>query len=295
MDEATRQETLEKNIEYGNHKSILRQPKLFQKKIKEEVKYGSMLPLPLDMAFRLPDAEAAPHGLVSQDTINGLGEIVPKDRLTHDQSYGSKNLPSVNSRIIDEELAPCFFGHMISRCIHYIVGCCQRLPSHRIWISKIDWRSAYRRQHLHPITSKRSITQITIDENKFILLAPRLTFGGKPYPSEWGCVSEPAADLVTDILSCEDWSPQQLHSPQQNLIPEPSPLPHDIPFGEAKETIVNIPHKNSGKCDVYIDDMVVIRPDIEGVKAKLAAAAPLAIHTLCRPLATNEEIPREIH
>ena len=173
-----------------------------------------MLPLPKQMIHLIPGAEIAPHGLITQDTINDLGEIIPKDRLTHDQSYGSNELPSINSRIIDEELLPCFFGHMLARCIHYIIGCRQRHHNLRIWISKIDWRSAYRRQHLHLTTAKQSLTQIIIKDITFILLALRLTFGGKPCPSEWGSISETAADIVNDLLDCESWNPTKVHSPQ---------------------------------------------------------------------------------
>ena len=52
-------------------------------------------------------------------------------------------------RVIYEELLPCFYGHMNRRTIHYIVGCRMCHPRRRIWISKIDWKSAYCRQNLN--------------------------------------------------------------------------------------------------------------------------------------------------
>ena len=57
------------------------------------------------MAHLIPDGEVASHGMVIYDTINDLGEIAPKDRLTHDQSYGSEKYPHVNSRVTDSKLA----------------------------------------------------------------------------------------------------------------------------------------------------------------------------------------------
>ena len=126
-----------------------------------------------------------------------------KDRVTHDQSFpGAFSYKSVNGMTIDEELLPCFYGHMNWRTIHYIVGCCMRHPRRWICISKIDWKYAYRRQHLNTKTAVKSLTQVCIKGINLLLAALRLTFGGKPFPSEWGCISETVADLANDILHC---------------------------------------------------------------------------------------------
>ena len=124
-------------------------------------------------------------------------------------------------------------------------------------------------------------------------MALRLTFGGKPCPSEWGCISEPVANLATDILGCDDWDPSSLHSPQQHLVPDTIFLNAEIPFAAARDTIVDIPAEDQGKCDVYIDDTIAIGPDIPNNTSRLAAAIPLAIHAFCRPLATAEPIKRD--
>ena len=39
--------------------------------------------------------------------------------------------------------------------------------------------------------------------------------------------------------------------------------------------------------------MIVVGPDTKGTKERLAAVAPLTIHTLCRPLDPDEPVPRE--
>ena len=269
---------------YGNHKSTKNSDTL-SKSMSTEIEHGFALPLPPNFAYHLPDAEVAPHGIVQQGTINERGEIIEKNRVTHDQSYpGSYSNESVNSRVIDEDLAPCLYGHMNQRCIHYIIGCRQRHPSTRILISKIDWETAYRRQHLNSATAVKSLTQVIINGITILLMALRLTFGGKPCPSDWGCISEPVADLATDILHCPDWDPTKLHSPIQIKFPRPSLLPDSTPFSVARDTIVDIPAEDSGKCDVYIDDTIAIGLDLPGNAARLEAAIPLAIQLTIYPM-----------
>ena len=57
-----------------------------------EIEHGWSLPLPPNFALELKGAEIAPHGMVKQNTITELGEIVEKERVTHDQSYPGQYL-----------------------------------------------------------------------------------------------------------------------------------------------------------------------------------------------------------
>ena len=162
--------------------------------------------------------------------------------MTHEKSFpGAIYDTPVNGRVIDEELVPCFYGHMNQRTIHYIVGCRMRHPCCRIWISKIDWKSAYRRQHLNAKTAVKSLTQVFIKGIILLLAALRLTFGGKPCPSEWGCIYETVAKLATNILHCNEWDPSEIHSPLQQTMPEPKPLPPHILFAPTRSLIVAFP------------------------------------------------------
>lgn len=293
INDQLREQDLRHNLAYKNHKSAGQSSSL-AKHMSEEIKHGWSLPLPPEFAKDIKDAEVAPHGMVQQNTITALGEIVEKERVTHDQSFpGHFSHESINSRTIEEDLAPCLFGHMCKRVIHYIVGCRQRHPSTKIWISKIDWKSAYRRQHLNHKTAVKSLTQVFVNGVWILLMALRLTFGGKPCPSEFGCISEPVTDLATDILNCEDWDPSILHAPDQDSFPPPSSLNDDTPFAPAKQTIVSIPREDKGTCDVYLDDMVAAGPDLPGNARRLEAAIPLSIHTICRPIMKSEPIPRK--
>jgi hypothetical protein len=51
------------------------------------VKYGYALPLPLGKIRRIPGICMAPLNIQSQWTINEHGEIIEKDKLSHDQSF----------------------------------------------------------------------------------------------------------------------------------------------------------------------------------------------------------------
>ena len=125
------------------------------------------------------------------------------------------------------------------------------------------------------------MTQACVDRVWLLLMALRLTFGGKACPSKWGCISEPVTDLATDVLNCEDWDPSKLHAPEQALFPSQSSLVNNIPFVRAKSTIVNIPREDRGKCDVYLDNMVAVGPDLPDNAQRLEAVILLAIHTFC--------------
>ena len=142
ISDKARQKDVAAALTYRNHKSSIRNPK-FTSNMENEITHDWALPLPPTFAHAIPDTEVAPHGCVIQSTINELGEIMEKDRVTHNQSFpGAFSDTSVNGRVVDEELLLCFYGHMNWRTIHYIVVCCMRHPHRRIWISKIDWKSA---------------------------------------------------------------------------------------------------------------------------------------------------------
>ena len=184
--------------------------------MENQITHSWALPLPPKFNHTIPDVGVAPHGCVTQATINELGGIMEKDRVTHDQSFpGALSDTSVNGIVIDKKLLLCFYGHMNRRTIHFIVGYHMRHPRRWIWISKIDWKSAYRRQHINAKTTVKSLTQVCIKGITLFLAAVRLTFGGKPLPNEWGYISKTVTNLATDILHCDEWDPSEIHSPLQ--------------------------------------------------------------------------------
>ena len=95
-----------------------------------------------------------------------------------------------------------------SQLIYHINYLRQLYPDERILMTKVDWKSAYRRIHLRPSTAVRSCTSI----DGLLLIALRMTFGGSPNPAQWSDVSEEVTDLANDLVRRSDWDPQQFKS-----------------------------------------------------------------------------------
>ncbi len=92
----------------------------------------------------------------------------------------------------------------------------------------------------------------------------RLSFEGKPCPSEWGAISESICDLANAILHSKDWDPEEIFAPNQHLVPEQTLLDDDILFRQGEELIVGIPIDPCGMHDIYIDDIICLILDIMG-------------------------------
>jgi hypothetical protein len=106
-------------LEFGNHKGTTTQPELLLKLVSGDVKYRYTLPLPLGKIFKIPNVCMAPLNIQLQWTINNLGEIIEKDRLTHDQSFEwTKSSTSVNSQTDTDLLQQCKFGKCLLRLIN---------------------------------------------------------------------------------------------------------------------------------------------------------------------------------
>ena len=82
------------------------------------------------------------------------------------------------------------------------------------------------------------------------------------------------------ILQHEDCDPLTLHAPNQELLPAVKRLPDDVPFGEGRELIVDIPVNPKGIAEVYIDNtcgLTVEEKDSDNVM-RLERAILLAIY-----------------
>jgi hypothetical protein len=110
--EAERQEDLEAILAQGNHKSATLNGECLQSMLNDKVIQGWQLLLPWEAATSILYAVIGPVGLVEQDSINEFSEIIPKWRLTHDQSFNvvHNTQCSINDRLQVEELTPCQYG-----------------------------------------------------------------------------------------------------------------------------------------------------------------------------------------
>ena len=195
-----------------------------------------------------------------------------KHRLTHDQSFVYKggSGTSVNSRIRKEELVPCMFGSALRRLFNWIVTARMLYPACKIVMTKIDFKSAYRREHLNADMAVKSVTHLPNDG--LALVALRLTFGGAACPSEWCTISETICDLTNAIFHNKDWNPDDLFAPNSHLVPEPKLLPDDIPLAKGRDLVVDVPVNPKGTNEVFIDDNMTLAVDLPGSNNMLRAA-----------------------
>eukprot|EP00956_Cyclotella_meneghiniana_P034348 scaffold103894_cov40-Cyclotella_meneghiniana.AAC.3 len=293
LDEETRLADLEAALARGNHKGASEKLDLLMKLVTKDVIHGYAMALPLNKLPRIPGVVLAPVNIQAQNTINEFGEIIAKDRLTHDQSFDFSPDSSVNSRVIAEELLPVRYGHCIRRIINWVVAARRKYPGVKIFACKVDYKSAFRRIHLAWKTALQTCTHLP--EAEIAILALRLTFGGSPCPAEWSAISELANDLTTAIMQHPDWDPSELFSPLISQVPPRSDLPDDVPFGVGKELVVDVPVNSKGMSEIYVDDKLSCALDLPGSDHvdRCAGAALLSIHTIARPLSSHEPIPRE--
>ena len=118
------------------HKGASAKPELLKKLIAKDVNYGYSLPLLLDHVTSIPGLILAPMNIMAQNTIDELGRIVPKDRLTHDQSWEWSSGTSVNSHIQRELLQATRYGFCIRRIISWAVATRRKYPEHIILVTK---------------------------------------------------------------------------------------------------------------------------------------------------------------
>ena len=113
-------------LDFGNHKGAEGQQELLLKLVKEDVDRGFAFPLPPDKIENIPGIILAPLSIQLQKTINKRGKIIPKNRLTHNQSWVWQSGTSVNNRVNPERLMPCYFRTAIRQIINWAVAARKR-------------------------------------------------------------------------------------------------------------------------------------------------------------------------
>ena len=287
------------NLARGNHKSAHNHEQSLISMLREEVERGWQLPLPKEAALEIPGCEVAPLGMVVQTSIDEKGEPQRKLRLTHDQSFNPKGSSgrSVNDRVDETTLTPARFGRAFSRFLYHVSYLRKVKSDEPIYLTKVDFKSAYRRIHLQASTAVKACTCI----DGFLLVALRLTFGGSPNPSLWSDVSEVVTDLANDLVRRPDWDPKRHHSPHQSLLESDRAKDDDADgsrvgegFGRSHFFAPDYPIEDVlPRFDCYLDD--IFGAFFSCDKAKSEAAIPLALHLVGRPNDTSngESFPRD--
>jgi hypothetical protein len=74
-------------LERDNHQSAKASLGVLDKLNAKDVEYGYSFCLPVEALQAINELAVAPHGVVHQGTINEVGQLITKDRPTHDQSF----------------------------------------------------------------------------------------------------------------------------------------------------------------------------------------------------------------
>lgn len=292
ISEEERMSDLNEALARGNHKGAKQKPDKLMKLVQKDVDYAFGLVIPLEKITTIPGICLAPVNIAPQNTIDEHGTIISKDRLTHDQSFEFSSKTSVNSRTRPESLLPCPFGQAFHRHINQVVATRRKYPGRRIYSSKIDFKSAFRRMHLDAKTALRSTLQLERENLAVIML--RLTFGGRACPSEWGSASETICDLANAIINDPSWDPDSLFNEQSLELPRPESMPDEVEIKEGRESMIEAPVSDVGASEVFIDDIfsfAVDLPQTNNIK-RLERACLLALHVFARPIQPDEPLPR---
>ncbi len=211
-------------IDYNNHSSTHQRLEAYNKMIGKDAKRGYSFPVTIECAKRLRHGRIGPVGMARHNGINEFGDLIPKDRLTHDQSWSCGFCPSLNDLIDQELLTELVYGWCLPRLFHAIIALREAFPNLPILIGKYDLDKAYRR-----ITNsgEASAQCVTIDgSGKFAHVSNRLTFGGSANPSKFSDLSETATDLCNELAQLDEWNPSICESPLQHKVGPPRYVAH---------------------------------------------------------------------
>jgi hypothetical protein len=159
LDEPEQEKDFQEAIIFGNHKGAVKQQDLLIK-LKDNVTQGFTLLLPLNKIASIPGILLAPLNIQAQSTIYKRGEIIPKDRLTHDQSWKWQSEMSGNSRVEKDKLMPCYFGKAIKCLINWAVTAHRKYPNKIILPTNLDIKAAYRQCHLNAAMAIQTCTRL---------------------------------------------------------------------------------------------------------------------------------------
>ena len=276
-------------IKRGNHKSAddPSRKTIVRSKYKSELEAAWMIPIPVSYIEHIKDAEVIPIGLAFQKTINENGDIIDKERLTHDLSFPTESGTSINLRTIDDLLTECIYGQCLRRILHRIHSMRLHFPTTPILLSKYDLDAAYRRLHSHPTHAVKAIT--IVDDLAYILT--RLPFGAAAGPSVYSVVSEMIFDLANDLVQESSWDHTSFQSPHSDKLSTPCIGDASGPFTTALPLFVQIPYREIAY-DGYIDDIIAMALDLSDNVRRSQEAVPLCIHGIFRPLHPKEPAHR---
>jgi len=271
---------------YGNHKSVSMHEgaALTHDLLSKDVQHEHTNPLPASYIDSIIGSEICPIGIMKQYTISTQGEIVGKYRACHDNTFAGPSGASVNICTVMMALEPCSYGHCLHCPLHHIHFLCLQYPSTPIFISKMDLDPAH--WHMH-VSWKSAMTCICILSHMAYLILC-LPFGTAAAPPEFCIASEVTCDIANALLLDPTWDPTITTSPLHHLLPPPILQVASIPFAMALRLNVTPPMLDISKCDVYINDILMISLFLPHLIYCLTTAVAVTIHCIFRPQHPSE-------
>jgi hypothetical protein len=190
-------------LKRGNHQSTKASLGVLNKLNAEDVEHDYSFCLPVEALQAIDELAVAPHGVVPPGYDKRTGPAHHKGSPNARPILCSSAWRKVHKRPMRHGAAdtvhvrPCPAPHRT------------QFPQRRIFLQKVDFKSAYRRMHSSAGMVAKCVTVVR-DLAYVSLLLP---FGGRPCPSLWSDFSETITDLSNAIANDESWDPDKLCSP----------------------------------------------------------------------------------
>jgi hypothetical protein len=290
IDDTQRQLENDALINFNSHNKAKLHNDIVHDSIATDVSYGFAAPILINSINDIPGSMVCPLGIAQQTTLSPEGLRIPKNRLTHDQTFSVlETSQSVNKTLNIKAYPDLIYGFCLRWIIYQVLALRHHFPNQSILIAKYDIKQAFRRVHYSGSAATKCIA--VFEEIAYLQL--RMTFGGSNCPTTWCSISKLIADLSNDIIDSSDWDPTTLHWDHQHLVPPKSYLDSNIPFATCLPTLLLPPPKPQGSVDIYINDAITTCLDTPDYTTRSAAALPLAVDVMARPYDSHDKPKRE--
>eukprot|EP00957_Ditylum_brightwellii_P164392 12515494-Ditylum_brightwellii.AAC.1 len=121
IEDDTRIAGLHQTLKHENHKSATGKAnkKVLANHMTDDVNLGYSIPLPIKILPKILFAKVYPLGVQHQQSIDKMGNVIMKDRVSHNLPFPKDSL-AFNDRVITDLLEPWHYGHSLCRVCHYI-------------------------------------------------------------------------------------------------------------------------------------------------------------------------------
>ena len=168
---------LDKELEYGNHRSADMEGGVVWEKLVQDVASGKALVLPRSSARSIPGLRVSPVGVVT--------EKGDKKRQIHDLTIEVGDGKAVNATTAFEEVPECTMATVLGSLIQRFVGLRTQFPTAHIVWQKSDLKSAFRQVPVSP-GGAQAFAYVF---GEFLVVDLRLQFGWRGSPGWFGLVA----------------------------------------------------------------------------------------------------------